>query len=250
MNFRQFTSLIVGSLILLPSAFGLGPLDTWNFRGVLTTGLPGSPYQAGLPYSVTFTVDTSQLTPNAAGVYFPTVAYSFFVNSVGFGASSLGSGVWVANDQSASGGGSFDGIVFSMSGDQSTGFPAGTLFDGSEFGVTLVANSSGPTATPFTDTSFPITLDLNQFPQRDMTVYFQSGPVHGTVDSLYLNGVLISQIPEPGVFSLLAGGMLGLCWQSFRRSSRSAASNLGSALASGGSIELSRLAERDCGRRA
>jgi hypothetical protein len=116
--------------------------------------------------------------------------------------------VFIANDQPSSGGGSFDGIVFSMFGEQSTGFPSGTLFDGSAFDVTLVSSSFGPTATPFSDTSFPSTLDLNQFSQRDMTVYFQSGPVSGSVDSLYLNGVLISQVPEPSFFSLFAVGAL------------------------------------------
>jgi len=196
----------------------LAQIDTWSFRGVITTGLPGSPYQAGLPYSANFAVDASRLTPNSMGLYFPTLGYSWGVTCCGFGASSVGSGVLIANDQPTSGGGSFDGIIFSMFGEQSTGFPTGSSFDGSAFGVTLVSSSAGPTATPLIGTSFPSTLDLNQFSQRDMAVYFQgSPPVRGTVDSLYLNGVLVSQVPEPSFFSLSAIGTLVLLRRSIRR---------------------------------
>lgn len=193
-------------------------LDTWSFRGVLTTGLPGSPYQAGLAYSADFAVDTARLSPQSTGLYFPTVGHYFRIACCSVGASSLGSGVLVANDRPIDGGSSFDGIVFSMFGEQSTGFPAGTLFDGSATGVTLVSSSSSPVATPFTDTSFPSTLDLNEFSQRYMTVYFGGGAVQGSVDSLYLNGVLISQIPEPGFFSLLAVGAFILILHLTRRS--------------------------------
>jgi hypothetical protein len=204
---------------VLPGALGVTAFDTWTFDGTITTGLPGSPYKAGLAYSVYFTLDTSRLTTSANGVYFPTESYGFGVNHSGFGGSSLGSGALVANDRPASGGGSFDGIIFSMTGDQNSGFPAGSLFDGSEFGITLVNNSAGPTATPFNDTSFPSALDLNQFSQRYMSVYFQSGPVRGTVDGLYINGVLVSQTPEPGVAGLLVlGGLLfGLTGRNRRR---------------------------------
>jgi len=193
---------------ILPGAFGTTAFDTWTFDGTITTGLPGSPFRTGLPYSVYFTLDTSRLTTTANGVYFPTESYGFGANHSGFGGSSLGSGVLVANNQPANGGGSFDGIIFSMTGDQNSGFPSGTLFDGSEFGITLVNNSAGPTATPFNDTSFPSALDLNQFAHRYMSVYFQSGPVRGTVDSLYINGVLVSQTPEPGAVGLLVLGGL------------------------------------------
>ncbi len=209
MNIRRIAYLGAVLFAVLPGAFGVTAFDTWTFNGIITTGLPGSPYQAGLPYSVFFTLDTTRLTTTANGVYFPTESFGFGVNHSGFGGSSLGSGVLVANNQPASGGGSFDGIIFSMTGDQNSGFPSGTLFDGSEFGITLVNNSTTPTATPFSDTSFPSALDLNQFNERYMSVYFQSGPVRGTVDSLTINGVLVSQTPEPGVFGLLVlGGLL------------------------------------------
>jgi hypothetical protein len=123
--------------------------------------------------------------------------YGFTVDCCGFGASSTGSGVLIANDRSATGGGSFDGIIFSFFGEQSRGFPSGVQFDGSADGVTLVNNSSGPVAMPFTNTSFPSTLDLNQFSQRTMAAHFQSGVVIGSIDSFYINGILISQVPLP-----------------------------------------------------
>jgi hypothetical protein len=223
MKYRRIACLSAVLLAILPGAFGVTAFDTWTFDGTITTGLPGSPYQAGLAYSVYFTLDTSRLTTAANGVYFPTESYGFGVNHSGFSGSSLGSGVLVANNQPASGGGSFDGIIFSMTGDQSSGFPAGSLFDGSEFGITLLNNSAGPTATPFNDTSFPSALNLNQFSQRYMSVYFQSGPVRGTVDSLFINGVLVSQTPEPGAVGLLVlGGLVFGLSAYFRNRTRAA----------------------------
>jgi hypothetical protein len=213
MIIRYLICLSVVSFAMLTSASGQSPYETWTFDGIITTGLPGSPYRANLPYSVYFTVNTSLLTTTATGLYFPTMGYGFGAGSSGFGASSTGSGVLIANNEPTSGGGSFDGIIFSMFGEQSTGFPSGTLFDGSAFGITLVNSSPGSTATPFSDTSFPSTLNLNQFSQRYMTVYFQSGAVRGSVDSLYLNGILISQVPEPGVPGLFTfGGFLFGMW--------------------------------------
>ncbi|HMD54825.1 MAG TPA: PEP-CTERM sorting domain-containing protein [Phycisphaerae bacterium] len=213
MNIRCLICLSGVLFAMLRSASGQSSYETWTFDGIITKGLPGSPYQVNVPYSVYFDVDTSRLATTATGLYFPTGGYGFDANSSGFGASSVGSGVLIANDQPTSGGGSFDGIIFSMFGEQSTGFPSGTLFDGSAFGITLVNSSEGPTATPFSDTSFPSTLDLNQFSQRYMTVYFQSGAVMGSVDSLYLNGILISQVPEPSVLGLFTlGGLLFGMW--------------------------------------
>lgn len=191
----------------------LGSIDTWTFDGTVTQGLAGSPYQANLPYSVYFYVDTTRISTVASGLYYPIVGYGFTENGAGFGASSTGSAVLIANDRPLSGGGSFDGIVFSMFGEGATSFP----FDGSAFGVTLVNDSTGPTATPFTGTSFPTTLDLNQFSRRDMTVYFQSGAVEGSVDSLYINGVLVSQVPEPGFISLFVSGIVVLTCRLVRR---------------------------------
>ena|ERR1700722_11963475 len=213
MRIRTIICLSVVSLALVRPASGQSSIETWTFDGTVTTGLAGSPYRAGSQYSVHFSVDTSQLVPASPGLYFPTVGYGFLDNNSGFGSSSTGSGVLIANDQPTGGGGSFDGIIFSMFGEQSTGFPSGTLFDGSAFGVTLVNRSAGPTATPFTDLSFPATLDLNEFSQRTMTVYFQGGPVIGTVDSLYLNNVLISEVPEPGLAGLIVLGGLLFAWR-------------------------------------
>lgn len=204
------------------SAAGAGQCSTnqWTFKGIITTGLSDGPYQTGLPYSVFFNVDTSRLSTTASGLSFPISGYGFQVGVSCFISSSLGSGVLVANDQPGSGGGSFDGIIFSMFGEQSEGFPSGALFDGTAYGITLVNSSTGPVANPFSNTSFPSTLDLNQFSQRDMAVYFQDGPVRGSVDSLYLNGVLISQVPEPTISSLFVLGsvLVGLSLQMQRRS--------------------------------
>jgi hypothetical protein len=141
-------------------------------------------------------------------VYFPVLGYYLGAGSYGFGASSVGSGVLVANDQPANGG-SIDGIVFPYFGEQSTGFPNGVPLDGNAYGVSLVSSSSGPTALPLTDTSFPTTLDLNQFSQGYMNFYFQGGGrLRGSVDSLYINGVLISQVPEPSSFGLFGIGVI------------------------------------------
>jgi hypothetical protein len=206
MTTRRIAYLSAVLFAILPSAFGF---DTWTFNGIVTTGLPGSPYRAGLPYAASFTIDTSRLATTPTGLYFPTLGYGFGVNHSGFGASSVGSGVLVANDRPGSGGGSFDGIIFSFFGEQSSGFSASTPFDGSADGITLVNTSGGPTATPFIGTSFPSTLDLNQFSQRYLDVPFQGGSVLGTVDSLTINGVLVSQTPEPSVLGLLVlGGLL------------------------------------------
>jgi len=203
---------------LASTGIGWASFDTWTFQGVITTGLAGSPYQVNSIYSVHFDVDTSRLTTTPTGLYFPTVTYGFGANGSGFGASSSGSGVLVANDHPTSGG-SFDGIIFSLFGEQDSGFSSGTLFDGSASGVTLVNGSGGSVATPFSGTSFPSTLNLEQFSSRYLTVYFQRGVVRGSVDSLYFNGVLISQVPEPAVSGLLVlgGVLLGL---SGRRTNR------------------------------
>ncbi len=211
--YRSFGGAVCAGMALLMASRAAvsGSIDDWTFTGIITQGLAGGPYQANVPYSVRFSVDTTRLSTTASGLYFPTLGYGLSAGSSGFSASSVGSGVLIANNQPASGGGTYDGIIFSMFGEQSTGFPSGTLFDGSAFGITLANHSAGPTATPFTDTSFPSTLDLNQFAQRNMTVYFQSGAVRGSVDDLYLNGVLISRVPEPGLpgFFALSGLLLG-----------------------------------------
>jgi hypothetical protein len=209
-NQRKGQPMKISRIIVLMAIFALlgqnifGQIETLTFDGTVTQGLAGSPYQANLPYSVYFDVDTTRLSIVASGLYYPTVGYGFnessLVGPVGFGASSVGSAVLIANDQPLSGGGSYDGIVFSMFGEGSTSFP----FDGSAFGITLVNDSAGPTATPFINTSFPTTLKLNQFSQRYMSVYFESGTVRGSVDSFYVNGILISQVPEPSFFGLYA----------------------------------------------
>jgi hypothetical protein len=216
MNIGRSVYLSAVLFAILPNAFGF---DTWTFNGIVTTGLPGSPYRAGLPYGASFTIDTSRLATTPTGLYFPTLGYGFGVGHAGFGASSTGSGVLVANDRPGSGGGSFDGIIFSFFGEQDTGFSAATPFDGSADGITLVNTSGGPTATPFSDTSFPSALDLNQFSQRYLDVPFQGGSVLGTVDSLTINGVLVSQTPEPGTAGLLVLGglLLGLSAQIRKR---------------------------------
>jgi hypothetical protein len=205
------------------SSAGAGQCSTnqWTFKGIITTGLSDGPYQTGLPYSVFFDVDTSRLSTTTSGLYFPISGYGFQVGVSCFIAGSLGSGVLVANDQPRSGGGSFDGIIFSMFDEQS-GFPSGALFDGAAYGITLVNSSTGPVANPFSNTSFPSTLDLNQFSQRNMAVYFQDGPVRGSVDSLYLNGVLISQVPEPTISSLFVLGcvLVGLSTRIITRNKR------------------------------
>ncbi len=217
--YHSFSGAIRGGVALLIASCvpGQGSIDNWTFYGTITQGLASGPYQANAAYSMRFAIDSTRLSPAAAGLYFPTVGYYFNAGSSGVGASSTGSGVLIANDQILSGGGSFDGIIFSMSGEESTGFPSGALFDGSVEGITLVNDSVGSTATPFTDTSFPSTLDLNQFSQRYMTFYFQSGAVKGSVDSFYINGVLISQIPEPGFFALFAASGLLLGCELVRR---------------------------------
>jgi hypothetical protein len=217
MNLRRVICSGFASFAILGGTSARGSVNTWTFNGIITTGLPGSPYQANLPYSVYFDVDNTWLAATSPGLYFPSAGYGFHANSSGFGASSQGSGVLVANDQPTGAGGSFDGVIFSMFGEQDTAFPSGVLFNGSAFGITLVNPSAGPTATPFNGTGFPTTLDLNQFSERYMAVYFQGGPVLGSVDSLYINGVLISQVPEPGVFGLLAlGGLLLSGWRVWR----------------------------------
>jgi hypothetical protein len=193
-----------------------GSTVNWTFAGTITSGIPGSPYLQGRRYTAYFDIDTSLTTTTPSGLYYPITGYGFDVyfgtNSVvGFGASSTGSGVLIANDQATGGGGSFDGIIFSQFGEQSTGFPSGAAFDGSVDGITLANYSVGSTATPFTDTSFPSTLNLNNFSNRYLTEYFQDGTVRGSVNSLTINGVLVSAVPEPGPFSLIACGGC-LCW--------------------------------------
>jgi hypothetical protein len=201
---------------ILPNESAWGSIDTWTFDGIITTGLPGSPYTTGKPYSALFELDTTLLSPVASGLYFPITGYGFYVGGSGFGGGSPGGGVLIVNDQPLNGGGSFDGIIFSY-WDRSQGFPSGTRFDGSDYGITLVNDSIGSTAGPFIDTSFPSTLDLNQFSQRYMTEYFSNGEeieeINGSVDSLYLNGVLISQVPEPSFVNLFALNVLLFGWQ-------------------------------------
>jgi hypothetical protein len=210
MNTQRFYLSGVVSLIVLQSALGQQLLDRWTFQGVLTMGLPDSPYRAGLPYTVNFYVDKTLISPNDTGLYFPTVTVDFIAGCCGFGNTSLGLGVLIANDRPTGGAGSFDGIVFSVTGERSR-FPTGILFDGSAHGITLVSSSTGLAASPFTDTSFPSALDLNQFSQRYLTVGFESpsgpGTVRGTVDSLFINGVLISQVPEPSCSILVSLGI-------------------------------------------
>jgi hypothetical protein len=190
---------------------------TWKFAGKIISSTQGG-FQPGVNCSWSFTFDPTRLATTPSGLYFPTVGYLFSAGNYGASGSSLGSGVLVANDQPAAGGGSFDGIVFSPL-DQSSGFPSGTLFDGSAYGVTLANYSAGPTATPFTGTGFPGTLNLNQFSQRDMTMYFQGGgEIIGSVDAFYVNGTLASQVPEPGTLGLLGlGSMVAALGCSVRR---------------------------------
>ncbi|HTY87844.1 MAG TPA: hypothetical protein VMB80_10300 [Candidatus Acidoferrum sp.] len=203
------------ALLLVSRAPVRGVIDNWTFYGIITQGLASGPYQVNVPYSMRFAIDSTRLTPSASGLYLPTVGYYFNAGSGGVGASSTGSGVLVANDQSRSGGGSFDGIIFSMFGE---GLSDTAPFDGTVDGITLVNASAGSTATPFTGMSFPSALDLNQFTQRYMSLGFQGGTVKGTVNSFYINGVLISQVPEPGPLTLLAaGGALLVCGRIHRR---------------------------------
>jgi hypothetical protein len=201
--FRHGSLVLLMVLMALRSQLAAASTCTFTFGGTLTQGLAGSPYMPGRAYTAYFDLDTTQLSPSGPGLYYATIRYGFDVSFSGFSASSLGSGVLVANDQPLNAGGSFDGIIFSMFGEQSTGFPAGALFDGSAFGITLVNNSAGPTATPFVDTSFPSTLNLSQFSERFLTVYFSGGTVKGTVDSFSITG----DIPEPSAWGLLLVGL-------------------------------------------
>ena len=223
---KPFTR-IISHFCLAAASLGCGSTafgdsQTWTFAGDITAGLPGSPYLQGRHYSANFTIDTSLTTTTPSGLYYPIIDYGFDVyygthNVAGFGASSDGSGVLIANDQ-ARGGGSFDGIIFSQFGEQSTGFPSGAAFDGTVDGITLVNNSTGSTATPFTDTSFPTSLNLNNFSNRYLTESFSGGTVTGTVTSLTINGILVSAVSEPGALSLAAcGGCLWFGLASARR---------------------------------
>jgi hypothetical protein len=207
--FKSFGRAVCGAiaLLIISSMPVQGSVDSWTFTGILTQGLSSGPYQAGAAYSLRFVIDSTRLAPAAEGLYFPITAYYLHIGSSGVSETLTGSGVLIANNQPLDGGRSCDGIIFSTHGEQSTGFPSGTLFDGSTAGITLANTLVGPTATPFTDTSFPSTLDLGQFSERYMTYYFQGGPIKGSVDSLYINDVL--QVPEPGSFSLFVAS--GLC---------------------------------------
>lgn len=200
---RLLACTVLGFWVGQPRA--LADYETWKFSGVITssTASPSTFFGVGLPCSWSFTLDTSQLATTASGIYYPTVGFTFSAGDYGYSGSAIGDEVLIANDQPVSGGGSFDGIMFSDS--------TGAQFGGSPDGVTLENFSSGPTATPFTSTGFPSTLDLNEFSDRDMALNFQGGSyVIGSVDALYINGNLVSEVPEPETGVLFGLGLL-LC---------------------------------------
>ena len=203
---RRVACVCLAILGVIPQASA--QYATWKFAGTITSTTQGGIFYPGESCSWSFAVNTSLLTTTSSGLYFPIGSYLFSAGTYGAGGSSLGSGVLIANDQPAPGGGSFDGIIFSPD-DQSSGFPVGTKFDGTAYGVTLANYSSGSTATPFSDTSFPSTLDLNQFSQRDMTMYFQGGGnIIASINDLYINGALVSAVPEPGTDKVMFFGVL------------------------------------------
>lgn len=212
--------LICAALAPMLSAAGQSSLDTWTFEGTLTKGLPGSPYLSGLRYSASFDIDKARLQNNASGLYFPTLGYGFQIACCGVSSSSTGSGVLIANDLPDPAQGSFDGILFGVNAEPSTGFPGEHSFDGSAWGITLVNHSAESSAGPFTEASFPARLELGSFETRILNFRFQQGTVVGSVDTLRLNGILMSQVPEPATTALLALGSL-LFW-SWRIISRSA----------------------------
>jgi hypothetical protein len=209
-------SLVAATLLASQNATAFGSLDLWEFRGVFTEGLPTGAYQTGAPYSMRFVVDGDRVSPNPEGSYFPTIAYYFTVDCCGMSATSLGSAIFVANDRSTTEGGFFDGIVFGFGLETSAGLDDRTIFGGSADGITLVRSSASPSGGPFTDPGFPAGLDLTQFPERVMTLNFEQGTVHGTVESLYLNNILISQVPEPACSALMAMGAFVVACALFR----------------------------------
>ena len=211
MKTRYLNCLGLLTIALWQSPLAWGATDIWQFQGVLTKGYASGVMTPGTPYSFRFDVSTPPLPQAQPGLYFPTTYFSFNAGTYGYTGGIAGGGVLIANDQPLSGGGSFDGMMFSLS-TQDSGFPANSPWDGTATGITLVSDSPGTTAAPFSDTSLPSTLDLNQFSQRTMTLYFNTGGVitmvQGSIESLYINGVL--QVPEPSCLGLLALACLSL----------------------------------------
>jgi hypothetical protein len=174
---------------------------TWTFSGTVTS-TTASGFRVGENCSWTFDLPTV-MTPSVPGYYTDGEGFAFVCGNYGFSGSG-GGYFWIANDQAVSGGGSMDGIMFTP-----FTFPADATFDGSVTGVTLANYSSGPTATPFTSVNFPSTINLNQFSQRDIEISFEGGSdIIGSVNDFYINGALVSQVPEPGVCSLSATGLI------------------------------------------
>lgn len=220
MKIRHLTLLSLACYALLHPASVRASTSLWEFDGIITRALSSGPPALGSSYSMQFYLSNPLPAPAGPGLYFPTLQMRFSDGSYGYTAGFSGAGVLVANDQPRSGGGSFDGMLFSLS-DQGSGFPSGVRWDGSDTGITLVRNSSGPTAPPLSGTDFPTTLDLNQFSQRTMTLYFNTPggleALQGSVDRLYINGVL--QVPEPSCLALLVlGGGLAAFASSARKS--------------------------------
>jgi hypothetical protein len=184
-----------------------GGEETWSFEGVITKAPSDPRIHLNDPYTVTFGLDDTRLQPNLTGLFSATVTFNFETAACGcFGESSSGSLVVVANDRPIAGGaGSFDGLIFSMDNNPNAPVPE---FNGLAYGVTLISRATGPTATPFVSSSFPKAIDLNQFSERTTQIYFaQDLQLAGSVDRVYKNGVLISEVPEPNSLTLLLCGI-------------------------------------------
>ena len=217
---------------------GAQTYQDWAFVGRITAG---EPPRMGMVYSMTYTIDSSLVGSGIEGLYFPVVGINFLIPEsysgsglppypgIGWGAGMRYGGVLVVNDRPDSGGGSFDGLMFGEN--DSPGFPGQLKWGGSDLGISLTSRSEDNLAVPFSSAEFPDTLDLNDFSVRSMRTSW--GGFAGTVDQLYIDGRLVSEVPEPSSLAVLGIGTIVALFSKRRAHCLEAAPNAWSAADAG-----------------
>jgi len=213
---KKLISLCAG--LLLPALMlALGSASSsaqdihiWRFTGEITKSdsaiiplvSPGAPFEA------TYRIDYNLFSQLIVGSYPAPSFVSAEFHAGGYSATFSGAGgIRVEDNLPFPSGGSLDFLILTVWNNYF--FPS-VHVGGAENGVSLIANVPRTGGGPFPALIDPRALDLNQFDQRFFTTYPTVDGVRfmtqGTVEQFYIDGALISQVPEPGVDALLVGG--------------------------------------------